>query len=59
MATIVGMKFRISTQQASPSAICQSRLFPIDLNSTSTPVRPDAEYAKARMVAIRMTSCRS
>jgi hypothetical protein len=35
-ATIVGMIFRISTQRASPSPICQPRLFPVDLLSLLT-----------------------
>jgi hypothetical protein len=58
-ATIVGIISRISTQRASPSAICQSRLFPIALISASTPVRPEVEDGEPRTVAVRTTSCRS
>ncbi len=53
---IVGMIFPISAQRSSPSAICRSRLCPIDVISTSTPVRPDAEDAYPRVLAVRTTS---
>ena len=56
---IVGMSFRINAQRASTSAICRLRLFPIDLTSASTPVRPDAKDTEPGAVAVRTTSCRS
>ncbi|MGV2340085.1 MAG UNVERIFIED_CONTAM: hypothetical protein LVR18_40865 [Planctomycetaceae bacterium] len=47
------LTFRISTQQASPAAICRRRLFPIVL----IPAPPVSLDTETRVVAGRTNSC--
>ena len=53
---IVGMIFLISTQEATFSAVCRSRLFSIELIPDPPSVRSDAEDAYPRVLAVRTTS---